>query len=115
MALDDYEGHIEQSLQGVRSILKDNGIVLVDSRIWEETHKAFKVTQRKNTHNGQTYLAEYLWHFSDNLEGLHIADTYFWDNPYKQGTPTYNQIPFAGRTKENLKKLFLNAVLIRKS
>jgi hypothetical protein len=102
-----YEQHLINSLLGARSILKDNGTVLIDSRDWEKTITQNRIiTQRRNEHDSVVYHAEYKWHFSETVEGLHTAETKFWDN---QGNEATNLIRFAGRTECQLNDLFKQA------
>jgi len=94
MKPEDYENHVIQSLNGVRSVLKPGGKVLIDIRDWEESFRIkFDETYRINVHDGIEYRANYIWEWGESVEDEHIARTTF-SNDQKTAT---NTIRFCGQ------------------
>lgn len=107
-----YDDYLIAAFQGVRSVLKPEGQIIVDTRDWEKTlAKGLAVTQRVNSHGGRSYLAEYVWKLGPREDGPHFARMTIWDNPEKTGPGHAEDIRFAGKSIGAIRGLFERAGL----
>ena len=105
-----YEDHIIASLTGVKSVLKKDGVALIDARNWKETFELhWKETSRSNAHDGTIYHARYDWNFGRKIDGVHTVRTQFWNEHEGVDKANSNVIRFAGRTEKQLEELFQKA------
>lgn len=111
MDIADYDDYILTSLSGLKSTVKADGVLMLDSRDWEKTvAHAFKTTVRENRHNGTLYRAEYAWNLGDHVNGYHNANMTI----TKESEPDLRcseLIHFSGRSVSRLVELFSEAGL----
>ena len=97
----DYNGYLDESLRGLRAVLRSGGHLAINLRDWVAL-KAADASGSKHsgeaTHDGRTYYYEYSWEFGPAR--LHRTTLRMWED---EGTAHSTDIWFAERDETEMK------------